>query len=124
MFIGELERLDQAENLIDVATNGGIVHGDVADDALVADNEQASESVSFLLHHDIVLTRDLAAQISQKRNAEGSSQAAFLAGGVHPGEMSEVGVHGGTKNLATDRLELSSTIAEGQDLSRTHKGEV
>ena len=43
MLVGELEGLDQAEDLVRVAANGEVIDSDLAEDALGGDDEAAAE---------------------------------------------------------------------------------
>lgn len=45
MLVGELEGLHQTEVLVDVTANGGIVEGQVSQDAIVVDDVSGSAQV-------------------------------------------------------------------------------
>ena len=47
-----------------------------------------------------------------------------LPGGVDEGQMTEVGICGNTYNLCVQSSEISHTITEGYQFSRTNKGAV
>jgi len=49
VLVSVLEGLDHAENLIDVATNGKIVHAHLAEDTLAIDDVSGTECDTFVL---------------------------------------------------------------------------
>ena len=62
-------------------------------------------------------------EIREERDVE-LAQTALLPGGVHPGKVGEVGVHGAGQHLRSDLLELRHAVIEGEDLRGTDEGEV
>jgi len=124
MLISELEGINQAEDLIDVSADGRVVHGDVANDTLVADDEETTESVSSFLEHNSVVAGDVASEIREEGDVELASQTTFLARSVDPSKMGKVRVDGGADKLAADVVEFLSTVAEGQNLGRADESEV
>ena len=54
MFISELESLDKSEGLINRSADRKVVHGDLAHDSLIVNNEQTSAKNKTILevtHH-------------------------------------------------------------------------
>ena len=49
MLVGELEGLDEPERLVDVAADGEVVDGDLAELALAVDDEEAAEGDALIL---------------------------------------------------------------------------
>ena len=62
-------------------------------------------------------------EIREERDVE-PAETTLLPRGVHPGQVSEVGIHGAGQHLCTDLLELRHPVIEGEDLRRTDEGEV
>ena len=50
-----LESLDESECFVDRASDGEVVHGDLAEDAPVVDDEETSQSVAVVLQVDAVV---------------------------------------------------------------------
>ena len=55
MLVSVLESLNQPKGLIYGATHGEIVHGDLSEDTLVINDEQASQGVAVVLQIDSVI---------------------------------------------------------------------
>ena len=55
VLVGELEGLDKAQGLVHAAADGAVVDGDLAQDALVVDDEEAAEVEAVLLDVDAVV---------------------------------------------------------------------
>ena len=52
-----LEGLDESERLVDGSADGEVVHGDLAEDAPVVDDEEAAQRVTVVLEVDTVVLR-------------------------------------------------------------------
>ena len=50
-----LEGLDESERLVDGSADGEVVHGDLAEDAPVVDDEEAAQRVTVVLEVDTVV---------------------------------------------------------------------
>ena len=50
-----LEGLDESERFVDGAADGEVVHGDLAEDAPVVDDEEAAQRVTVVLEVDTVV---------------------------------------------------------------------
>lgn len=59
VFVGELERLDETDRLLDVAADRKVVDCDLAKHTLGVDDEEATQSYTLILDEDTVATRDL-----------------------------------------------------------------
>lgn len=120
MLVHELESLHQAQRLVHAAPNGQVVHSNLAQHALVADNEQAAQRharVGPVLDQHAVVARDALAQVGHER--EGAApQTALLARSVDPGEVREVRVDAAADQRGAERLKLLCAVAEGDDLGR------
>ena len=64
-------------------SNWEVVHGDLPEDALAIDDEEASEGVAVVLQVDAVVLRDGVSQVAQDRDAQ-LAQASFAARNVGP----------------------------------------
>ena len=56
--INYLESLDESERFVDGSADGEIVHGDLAEDASVVDDEEAAQRVAVVLEVDAVVLKD------------------------------------------------------------------
>lgn len=98
VLVGVLEGLHQPEGLVHGAADGEVVHGDLPEDALVVDDEEAAEGVAVLLEVDAVVLADGVRQVGEEGDVE-SAEAALLARGIHPRQVREVGVDGAGDDL-------------------------
>ena len=71
----ELERLDETDGLVDGAADGEVVDGDLAEDTLRVDDEEAAESDTLLLEEDAVVAGDLQVLVGNERKLEVRAQA-------------------------------------------------
>ncbi len=76
MLVGELEGLDQTKGLLDASTNGEIVDGDLPENSLRIDDEQAAEGDAGFLEEHAVRAGDVLAQVRK----EGILEAAESTG--------------------------------------------
>lgn len=115
VLVGELEGLDQSERFVHRTTDGQIVDGDLAHDALRVDDEQAAQSDARLGQQHTVVFGNLLGQIGDNR--EGNvANATLLARCVHPGQVRKVRVHRHAQHLGFESLELVQAFAEGDNL--------
>lgn len=115
-----LERLHQAQSLLDRPSDRQIVDRDLPKGALVVDDEEATERYTRRLVKHSVVARDLARLVGQQRNSQ-LAQTTLLAGGVDPGQVAEMAVGRGGNHAALDVFELLDRIGEGDNFSRAHK---
>lgn len=120
MLLNELQSLNKTVKLIDVTTNGGIVHGDVADNALVIDDVGSTRVVTSIKKTVVSLT-NVMGHISHKRNIQ-STNTTLVLGDLSPSMLREDGINGANDNLSVDLLEVSSLVGESRNLSSTDKG--
>lgn len=83
VLVGELEGIDQAEGLVDAAADGEVVDGDLADDAVGVDDEEAAEGNAFLLDEDTVVLGELVVLVGEEGNVD-LAEAAVTSRGVGP----------------------------------------
>jgi hypothetical protein len=126
MFVSILESLNKTEGLVHRATNGEIVHRDVAEDTLVVNDVGGAESntsVFSFLNEATVVAGDRFSNIGKEGHLHGSNSTlvAGLLGVLHVGK---VAVDGGSNKLGTDLFKLGGLVGELADLSRAHEGEV
>jgi hypothetical protein len=124
VLVGELEGLDETESLLDVAADGKIVDGDLAEDTLGVDDEETAESDTLVLDQDTVVTGDLGGLVGDEGELQVGTETTLLAGLLNPGKMSEVGVGGDTEDGGVDLLEAVEGVVVLDDLGRADKGEV
>ena len=96
MTYSELEGLDKTESLLDGAADGKVVDGDLAEDTLGVDDEEATERNTLLLNENAVVTGNLLALVSEERKLEVGTETALLAGLGGPGKVGVVRVSRGT----------------------------
>ena len=126
VLVSVLESFNETEGLFDIAANGEVVHGDVAEDALVVDDVGGAECntrVLTLFDEAAVVLSDLFGQVGEEGHLHGSNSSlvAGLLGVLHVGE---VGVDGAADDLGAELLELGGLVGELADLGGAHKGEV
>lgn len=124
MLVGELEGLDQTQGLVDVAADGQVVDGDLAEGALGVDDEETAQGDAFLLDQDAVVARDLEVLVGNQGELQVLAQTALLARTLAPGQVCEVAVGGDTQDGGVELLELGEGVVEGEDLGGADKGEV
>lgn len=90
VLISELESLDETDGFLDVATDGKIVDGDLSEDTLGVDDEEASESDTLILNQDTIAARDLHGSIGDKRKLQVGAEATLLSGLLNPSKMGKV----------------------------------
>lgn len=99
----ELERLDEADGLVDGAADGEVVDGDLAEDALGVNDEEAAEGDALVLEEDTVVARDLHVPVGDQRELQVGAETALVAGLARPGEVG-VGRVGGDTWTRGERL--------------------
>lgn len=124
VLIGELEGLDQAQGLVDVAADGQVVDGDLAQGALGVDDEEAAQGDALLLNQHAVVAGNLEVLVGHEGQLQVLAQTALLAGPLAPRQVGEVAVGGDAQHGGVELLELGQGIVVGEDLGRADKGEV
>lgn len=119
----ELERLDQTEGLVHAATHGQVVHRDLLDDALRVDDEESTAGDAQVVHQNAVLGGDLLGVVSDDGDLH-VAETSHLAGRLDPSQMRLHRIAGASDQLRVQLLELLRTVAEGNNLGGTHKGEI
>jgi len=122
VLLNELESLDQADDLINVAADRKIVDGDLAQVTGRIDDEKGTKW-DAIGKKNTVLGGDRLGEVSDNRDLH-VTQTTFLARSVHPGKMGEQGIARGSNDLGVDGIELRLTIAESNDLGRADEGEI
>lgn len=119
-LIGELESLNQTDDLVNVTANGQIVNGDLTNDLLGVDDEQTTVSNSLILLQDTVIGGNLLGEVSNDGDLH-LSQTTLVAGGVDPGEVRELRVAGAGEDGGLEAREALDSLGEGNDLSGADK---
>jgi len=123
VLLHELECFDQSQCFVDRSTDGQIVDRDLTHSARRIDDEQTPKRDADFLQKHAVILRDALRQVS-KEGVIHFAEASFTAWKLGPCEMREMRVDGTSQNFSAEIFELLDAIAEGDDFSRTHKGEV
>lgn len=116
MLVGELERLDDTDRLLDGAADGEVVDVHGAKGALGVDEEGATEGDALLGEEDTVGLGDGVVAVSEETELQVGAEAALLAGSLRPGEVGELGVSREGNDLGVDGLELVKSVVEREDL--------
>jgi hypothetical protein len=124
VLISELESLDETDGLLDVAADGEIVDGDLAENTLGVDDEETAESDALVLDQNAVGAGDLGGLVGDEGELQVRTETALLAGLLDPGEMGEVGVGGDAEDGGVDLLEAVEGVVVLDDFGRADKGEV
>lgn len=124
VLFGELEGLDKADGLLDVAADGEIVDGDLSEDTLGVDDEEAAQGNTLVLNQDTVAARDLVGLVGDERKLQVRTKATLLARLLNPGEVGEVRVGRNTEDGGVDGAETVKRVVVLDDLGRADKGEV
>lgn len=124
VLVGELERLDQAQGLVDVAADGQVVDGDLAQGALGVDDEEAAQGDALLLNEAAVVAGNLEVLVGNQGQLEVLAQTTLLAGALAPRQVGEVAVGGDTQHGGVELLELGQGVVVGENLGGADKGEV
>jgi hypothetical protein len=88
VLISELEGLNETEDLINGATDGKIVDGDLADGTLGVDDEETTESNTSFLDKDTVVLGNGLGLIGEERDLH-LTKTTLLARSVDPGKVRE-----------------------------------
>ena len=123
MFLGELQRVDHAQHLVDVAPERQVVDHLMADDAVAVDQEGAAEGDAGGVEFDVVGATDFVLDVGDERIAD-LPDAALVHGRVLPRQMGEFRVDRHADDLDVARLEFGQAMVEGDQFGRTDEGEV
>lgn len=126
VLVRELEGLDESEDLINISSDGKIVHGVLTEGSLGVDDVGSSEgdsSIPAILNEAAVVSGDLFGHIGDHGDLH-LTETSLLSRLVSIFSMAKVGINGASNNLGVDGLELGGGIGELADLSGAHKGEV
>jgi hypothetical protein len=121
VLVGELEGIDETEGLVDAAADGQVVDGDLPQDAVRVDEEQAAQGNALLLDQDAVVLADGVVLVRQQRDVD-LAQAALLLRRVGPCEQRVLRVGRGEDDARAARFKVGSAVAEGEDLGWAHEG--
>jgi hypothetical protein len=121
VLVGELEGIDETEGLVDAAADGQVVDGDLPQDAVRVDEEQAAQGNALLLDQDAVVLADGVVLVRQQRDVD-LAQAALLLRCVGPCEQRVLRVGRGEDDARAARFKVGSSVAEGEDLGWAHEG--
>lgn len=126
VLVGELEGLNQSQHLVHGASNGQVIHGDVSQDSLFGNDEQATSgdaSIRAFFDQDTIISRDFLGDVGNQWDFHGA-ETAILARSLDPLEVGELGVDRHSNDFAVDFAELVAAFRKVDDFSGAHKGEV
>lgn len=115
-LIGELESLNQTDDLVNIATNRQIVDRDLTNNLLRVNDEQTTVGNSLILLQDTVIGSNLLGEVSNDGDLH-LSQTTLGTGGVDPGEVREFGVARAGEDGGLEAREALDSLGEGNDLS-------
>lgn len=87
VLLDELEGLDEADGLLDRATDGEVVDGDLTKGSLGVDEEETTEGNALVLEENTVVLGNLVVLVREEGKLEIRAEASLLAGEVSPSEM-------------------------------------
>jgi len=119
----ELESFQDAKGFGDAAAEWEVVDDAMANDAGLVYKEKAAKSNTGSLEKDAILFGDFLVQVSNQRIGY-AAEAAFLAGEVVPGEVTENAIDGAAKNNGVPLGELFEVLLESDDFGGANEGEV
>lgn len=79
--------------------------------------------MAILLNEDTILLGDFVAKVGNQGELD-LTKTSLLAGSVDPCKVNELGVNRATQDLNAGLLEVLNLVAELNDLSGAHEGEV
>lgn len=119
-----LQSVDNADSLVDAATQRHVIYQTVAHNAVFVDKEQAAVGYFIaILCQYIVGCGNLFIDVGDKWVSY-PLNTALITRGVGPGPVAELAVGGATDNCRVAFLELSQGILEADQLCGAYKGEV
>ena len=99
MLLVVLESLNEAEDLTNITANWEIVVLHVSKDTLAVNDEGGSEVESIISSKATIVAAELLGKVSEHRDLH-ATETTLLTGLVGKLLMSEVGINGGSDNLA------------------------
>lgn len=123
VLINELVGLDETKDLGSVATDRGVVHGDVTEDTLGVDDVESTVGVARVEMESTIGSGDGLVDVLQEGDVH-VTETSLLAVSVDPSEMGEDGVDGSTNEDSVGGLELRSGLRESDNLGGADEGEV
>jgi hypothetical protein len=123
MGFHKLESFQDAKGFRDAAAEWEVVDDAVADDAGLVNQEQAAKCDSGSLEQNAILFGDFLVQVGNQRIGY-AAEAAFLAGEVVPGEVTEHAIDRTAKNDGITLGELFEVLLESDDFGGANEGEV
>ncbi|MNP20656.1 hypothetical protein D3C76_1132370 [compost metagenome] len=122
MLFVELQGVDQTQQLVHVAAQRQVVDDLRTHDAVLVDQEGATEGhATFGL--DVIGLGDLVGDVGGQGVLH-RADAALFHRGVAPGVVGEVGVDGDADHFHVARLELGDLVIQRDQLGRADEGEV
>ena len=122
MLLGELQGVDQAQGLVDVAAQRQVIDMRRLHHAVLVDHEGAAQRHAAG-QQDAVGLGDVLGQVGHHGELH-VAQAALLHRGVLPRQMGEVGIDADGDDLGVALGEGLDAMVVGQDLRRADEGEV
>ena len=113
MLFVELQSIDHAQHLVDVAPQWQIVDHLVTNHTLLVDQEGATEGYPGSPEFNVVGLADFVFDVGDQRVFD-LADTAVVDRGVLPCEVGELRVDGNANDLNAARLEFVKTVIEGE----------
>lgn len=123
MFVRVHKGLDKAKSLIHTTSDWQVIHGDLSENTLWVNYEEAPERMSIILEEHTVVLTDRVCEVGEEGDGQLAQPTLDTRGG-HPCQVSKMTVHGTGYNLSSNGSELFHTIVECEDFSGTNEGEI
>lgn len=119
-LVGVLEGLNQTERLVDTTAHRQIVDGDLPQNALVVNDEEATQGDPLVLEQHTVVARDALGQVGDDRNVH-RAKTARLARRVDPRKMAKLAVNTRREYHSVKLLKVCKSVAERNNLKQQQK---
>ena len=91
-----MECLNQADSLVHRATDWEVIDGDLAEDTLGVNKEEATKSNALVLNQDVIGLSNRVVGVRDQRELEVRSEASLAPRLRSPGEVRVLGIRGGS----------------------------
>ena len=119
VLLVELQRVDEAQGLVDRAAEGQVVDGGLANQTGLVDEEGAAER-DAVVEEDAVGLGDVLREVRNERVLDGAD-ATVLDVDVSPGTVRVDAVDRDAEDLDATLLELFDAVREREDLGRARR---
>ena len=121
VLVCELERIDETQGLVDTAANRQVVDGDLPQDTIRINEEQAAQGNALLLDQHAVVLADGVVLVAEQRDVD-AAEAAVLLRCVGPRQQRVLRVGGCEDDAGAAGFKVGGAVAEGEDLGWAYEG--